>query len=96
MTPDRSIEVRRASPVGDVRVPRVTINIHGELPGLPPLLPGQTVAESLAPVDAIYQQDATAIANALSASLPGGTFDRLIVELLKMKASHFRVPWGDR
>ncbi len=96
MTSDRSIEIRRASPVGDAQIPRVTINIHGDVPELPPFLPGQTVAESLAPVDAIYQQDATAIAGALSASLPGGTFDRLIVELLKMKVSHFRVPWSDQ
>lgn len=96
MKQDRSIEVHRACGIGDMVVPSVTISVHRGLSELPPLAPGQTVAESLAPIDAIYQQDALAIAHALRDSLPGGTFDRLIVELLKMKVSHFRVPWSDK
>lgn len=96
MTADRTIEVHRACGIGDIVVPQVMVRICRSLAELPPMAPDQTVAESLAPIDTIYQQDASAIAHALRESLPGGTFDRLIVELLKMKVSHFRVPWSDR
>jgi hypothetical protein len=92
----RIITVHRASPVADQIIPEVTIEIVTVVPELPSMQPDQTVQESLAPFAAIYQQDAIAIAGALRNSLPGGTFDRLVCELLTMKVAHFRVPWGDR
>lgn len=50
--------------------------------------------ETLEEAAATYEKDAKTIANVLFASLPGGTIDRLLVEMLTRKASHFRVPYG--
>ena len=90
-----TISIHRGAPVGDQVAPEVSIVISTDVPALPPtMLPGQTIEEHLAPLALLYQQDAQLIAHALRASLPGGTFDRLVCELLTMTASHFRVPWG--
>lgn len=40
---------------------------------------------------AMFQRDAKAVANALYASLPGGTLDQLLREMLERKASQFVV-----
>jgi hypothetical protein len=40
----------------------------------------------------IYQRDAEELCTALHQALPGGTFDRLLVEMMKLKASSFIVP----
>ena len=42
-----------------------------------------------------HEHDAAVIAKALRDTLPGGTFDRLIGELLRMKASDLVVSYGD-
>lgn len=42
----------------------------------------------------VAQSDAKAIAFVLHESLPGATFDRLLAELLLMKASHLVVSHG--
>lgn len=39
-----------------------------------------------------YDTEASTLALALRNALPGGTFDRLIADLLEMKASQLRVP----
>ncbi len=39
-----------------------------------------------------FEADAIALAHALRSSLPGGTLDRLVIELLKAKASSLVVP----
>lgn len=39
----------------------------------------------------IFERDAVAIARALRDTLPGGTFDRLVAELLRMKTSDLTV-----
>jgi len=56
--------------------------------------PGDTFGLSDAAV--LYQEDAVKIADALSETLPGGTFDRLIEELLKREASLLAVAWGQK
>ncbi len=43
---------------------------------------------------ACYQADAKVLAACLLKVLPGGTLDQLIVELLQIKASHFRVSFN--
>ena len=43
-----------------------------------------------------FQNQAEQIADALCASLPGGTLDRLLAELLKRKASHFVIAAWDK
>ena len=40
----------------------------------------------------IFKMEASTLALALRNALPGGTFDRLIADLLEMKASQLRVP----
>jgi hypothetical protein len=52
--------------------------------------------ESLSELAALFQEQAEQIADALCASLPGGTLDRLLGELLKCKASHFIIAAWDK
>ena len=47
---------------------------------------------SLAEARSTYQADGTALADALLASLPGGTVDVLLGELMRRRASLFAVP----
>jgi hypothetical protein len=42
----------------------------------------------------IYKSEAELLNKTLLNSLPGGTYDQLLIEMLKTKASHFKVPWG--
>lgn len=42
-----------------------------------------------------FNRDAEALANALFGSLPGATFDALLVRMLERKASSLRVPLPD-
>lgn len=42
-----------------------------------------------------YIGEARRLADALQNHLPGGTFDQLLAELCRRKASLFRVPYGD-
>lgn len=80
------VDVHQAQPVAkDLPVANVTIDIRRPVPELP--------VGDVERYDNLYQQDATAIADALFASLPGGTLDRLIAIMLTRKASHFVVAW---
>lgn len=47
-------------------------------------------------VEEIYQSEAEALCSALWQSLPGGTVDALLREMLLRRASKFRVPWIER
>lgn len=47
--------------------------------------------KTLQTADAIYEAQAKGLCDALEASLPGGTFDRLLIEIMKRKVSHFKV-----
>lgn len=62
-------------------VPSVKIVVDAEVPD----------AQSLFDADEIYRLEAERLCAALEASLPGGTFDRLLIEMMKRKASHFKV-----
>lgn len=87
-----AIIVHRAEPIADQVIPVTTIRIDPYSPKVKHG-PGVSVADALAPLDRVYDADADAIAQALHKSLPGGTFDRLVLKLLEIKASHFRVSW---
>lgn len=50
--------------------------------------------DRLEDADAVYLKDAQELCAVLYATLPGGTFDRLLGEMLKIKASHFRVSFS--
>jgi len=40
-----------------------------------------------------YRADAAYLSDALSNSLPGGTFDQLLIFMLQTKASHFKISY---
>lgn len=92
----RTITVHRADPTGDQVIPVTTIRIELPIPKLPDVPRETPLAEYLRPLDEIYAADAEAISIALHDSLPGGAFDRLVMKLLEIKASHFRVSWDGR
>jgi len=52
--------------------------------------------KSIDEMQSVLQEQAVRIADALCASLPGGTLDRLLGELLKRKASHFIIAAWDK
>lgn len=85
---DRQAEVRvhRAAAMGDRHVPQCVIRIVAEWP--------DSHESSLDVLSAEFDKEAQELADALIASLPGGTLDRLIGRLLSYKASHFVVSYG--
>ncbi len=73
----KEVKICKADPIGETEVQPVTIEVNGTLPG----------PEEL---ELAYDLDAGALANALYYSLPQGTFDRLIIKLMKRKTSVYR------
>lgn len=81
-----SIRLAKAMPtVGPIE--DVTIAISGEVPVFSS---GAMMIEESAQ---FYQEQAVLLVDALQSALPGGTLDRVLCELLKRKASHFRVAY---
>ena len=78
----RELKVRIADPIGESAPTSVTIKIENSLPLLQPSF-GTDVEE-------IYNEDAESLAWALFYSLPQGTFDRLIIKLMKRKVNLYR------
>lgn len=77
------VRVRRAQPiVDDEPIDKVTIKIDETMPSQ------DTLEESYRN----YEEDAEKIADALEASLPGGTFSALLIELLERKKCYLVVP----
>lgn len=66
-------------------VPSLTLIFEDELPEL----------ASLPATRTFYMEEGKEIAASLHSALPGGIFDQVLAEMLQLKASHFRVPWGD-
>lgn len=77
----RTVAVYRAQGIRQWTVQPVTIEIHIEMPDVEAHLSRATFAS-----------DAKAMAGALIATLPGGTVDALVAELLTRRASLLRVP----
>lgn len=78
------ISIYKAGPRRDIEpIPNVTIEIELEFP---------RSVDNWRENAALFQKDAQEIARVLLASLPGGTIDRLLVELLKAKSSDLVVP----
>lgn len=78
------IHVYKASPVGDNQViENLLINI--EVP-----IPDSTIEKG----DGLMENDATELTEALYNSLPGGTFDRILIKMLQHRTSHLHVPFG--
>ncbi len=76
--------IAKAQP-GQQPVPGAVIRITQELPA---------EFEDLEEAAAFYYDQAKELEITLSDSLPGGTYDRLLVRMLAHKASHFRVAHG--
>lgn len=82
----RQVNIRKREPTRDEPVEGVAIIIDGKLP--PP-------GERMGTAGAAFADDGRALASALLETLPGGTVDALIAELLIRRASLFRVRFGD-
>lgn len=76
------VNVNKAMPIGTHIAPNTTIVIEH------PIREVGTLTEAAK----LYNADAKLIFNALRGSLPGGTFDRLTVLMLREKASLLAVP----
>lgn len=76
----KEVKICKADPIGETEIQPVTIIVNG-------ILPGPEGGEEL---EITYDLDARALANALFYSLPQGTFDRLIIKLMKRKTSIYR------
>jgi len=79
---DRSISILRAGSVGTNKPPTLTIEIHDQI--------GEV--GSLSEARLLHAEQAMILADALLASLPGGTVDALLAELMRRRASLFSVP----
>lgn len=89
----RTVTVCKALPLTPDRpTPEVTISVTELVPDLH----GTTIDEDGQIADRFYRAEAQQIAEALCASLPGGTFDRLVVLLLDMKSSQLKVAYPPR
>ena len=78
--------IYKAQGVGDVKVESATLTIDDEMPPF----------ESIEVSKENFTTDAKAAADLLCSTLPGGTLDQLICELLTRRASLFRVPMFDK
>lgn len=87
-TPRSDHPIYKAHGLGGDQVPNLRLVANEEVPEL------SASPTFLADATALYREQGRAIAVALRASLPGGTIDALLVELLTAKASVLRVPLG--
>jgi len=78
----KAITIHKAQPIADDHAPNLVITIDTPIER----------QETLEQADLEYYNEAWELGRALERSLPGGTFDRLLIYLLERKASHFIVP----
>lgn len=78
----QTVEIYKAMPIWDEKAGSVTILIDDEFPECPTLFTSR----------ALHVDQAKKLADALWKSLPGGTIDALMVELMSRKVSLFRCP----
>lgn len=79
------VYVYKAQPIGGkMHIQSKTLHIDETLPDPDTIDEGNTR----------MQLDADKIVEALYNSLPGGTFDRVLVGMLKKRAAHLHVPFG--
>lgn len=85
--PWKRIIVAKALGVGPQVIDPAIIEIHGDVPDL---------GNNLHKLGAFYEEQGRLIVDVLMSHLPGGTVDQVIMELLKRRASMFRVPFADK
>ncbi len=77
----KAIVAYKAAPIGSETVQSVTLTIETIMPEL----------DTLAHYAQVYEAEAEVIADALHASLPGGTYDHLLAKLMERRACTLRV-----
>ena len=80
MPKETTVNIYHHQAISDEELSLVTILIHEPLPEPPPSF-------NLDRSRKLFEKDASALAEALCESLPGGTLDHLLVELLKRHCS---------
>ena len=81
-TPTNTIFLFRAASIGEDHPPALTIKAHEQI----------SEDHSLNSARALHNRQGTELAEALLQSLPGGTVDVLLVELMRRRASLLSVP----
>jgi len=81
----RTLQIKRAQGIGDQAVPPITIVIDREIES------PRTVADA----GTSFAREGVTLAKALIETLPGGTVDALLGELLKKRASLLLVSFED-
>lgn len=76
------VRLLRAGGVGSNNPPTLTIEVHEQIGEVGSLIEARQ----------LHARQAEMLANALLASLPGGTVDALLAELMRRRASLFSVP----
>jgi hypothetical protein len=85
------LSIYKAQPaIRGEEVDSLVIRIERCLPEVPPIK-DEAVDSYLERASENFARDARELAAHLRKTLPGGTFDCLLGEMLKIKASHFRV-----
>jgi hypothetical protein len=79
----QTVEIFKATPIWDEKASSVTILIDDEFPE----------CYTLTASRALHAEQAKKLADVLWKSLPGGTIDALMVELMSRKVALFRVPF---
>ena len=80
----------KAQPLGDDKIEDTTIILEHTFPKLEDLDSECKMIES----DRLFEADSKALEAILHDTLPGGTYDRLLAEMLDRRKSHFIVPFG--
>lgn len=78
----KEIQIMKADQIRDTEVKPITIVINSSLPHISD--------HDENPVEEAYGYDADLLSRALFYSLPQGTFDRLVIKMLKRKVSVYR------
>ena len=82
MTTTCTVHLLRAGDVGHQTTPRLTVNVFDQISDYGTLDAARSV----------YREQGELLAGVLLASLPGGTVDALLGELMRRRASLFSVP----
>lgn len=83
--PESIISLLRAGSIGQQHPPTLTIEVYEQIGDIGSLNEAKT----------LHARQGLKLANALLASLPGGTMDALLAELMRRKASLLSVPLED-
>ncbi len=83
---EKVVDIFCAQPIGDEEASDITIHIHTPVPHV------DDVPDYIKAYRAMYMEQAEKLAKALCDSLPGGTIDALLVDLLDRKRSCFVIP----